>query len=46
MAAAAAAGLDAALVLSGGATAEQAAAADPRPVAVAETLGALVEGTG
>ena len=46
VAAAAAAGLDAALVLSGGASAEEVAGADPRPVAVAETLGALVEGTG
>ena len=46
VAAAAAAGLDAALVLSGGATAEEAAGADPPPVAVAETLGALVEGEG
>ena len=46
VAAAAAAGLDAALVLSGGATAEEAAGADPPPVAVAETLGALVEGAG
>ena len=43
VAAAAAAGLDAALVLSGGATAEDAAAApDPGPVAVAQTLGELV----
>ena len=42
VAAAAAAGLDAALVLSGGASAEEAAAGDLRPVAVAETLGALV----
>ena len=43
VAAAAAAGLDAALVLSGGARAEDVTAAtDPRPVAVAETLGALV----
>ena len=43
VAAAAAAGLDAALVLSGGTTAEQAAeASDPRPVAVAETLATLV----
>ena len=47
VAAAAAAGLDAALVLSGGATAEEAAAAtNPRPVAVAETLAALVHGPG
>ena len=47
VAAAAAAGLDAALVLSGGATRDEAAAAkDPRPVAVAETLGALVRGAG
>lgn len=47
VAAAAAAGLDAALVLSGGSTREEAdAATDPRPVAVAETLGALVDGAG
>ncbi len=47
VAAAAAAGLDAALVLSGGATAEEAAAAtNPRPMAVAETLAALVHGPG
>ena len=45
VAAAAAAGLDAALVLSGGTSAEEARdAPDPRPVAVAETLGALVQG--
>ena len=44
VAAAAAAGLDAALVMSGGATAAEAAVADPRPVAVAESLGALVAG--
>ena len=43
VAAATAAGLDAALVLSGGATTEAAAAAtDPGPVAVAETLADLV----
>lgn len=43
VAAAAAAGLDAALVLSGGATVEDAeAAVGPRPVAVAGTLGELV----
>jgi HAD superfamily hydrolase (TIGR01450 family) len=46
VAAAAAAGLDAALVLSGGAKAEEAADADPPPVAVADTLSALVEGAG
>jgi len=40
------AGLDAALVLSGDTTAEEAAAArDPKPVAVAESLAALVGGT-
>lgn len=47
VAAAARVGLDAALVLTGGATAEEAAEAagdDPRPVAVAETLAALVGG--
>jgi HAD superfamily hydrolase (TIGR01450 family) len=45
VAAAAEAQLDAALVLSGGATAEEAAAAkDPKPVAVAETLAKLVSG--
>lgn len=45
IAAAGRAGLDAALVLTGGATAEEAAAApEPRPVAVAETLAALVRG--
>ena len=39
--------LDAALVLTGEATAEEAAAArDPRPVAVADSLLALVSGTG
>lgn len=45
VAAASRAGLDAALVLTGGATREEAAAApDPRPVAVADTLAALVQG--
>ena len=45
IAAAAAAGLDAALVLSGGATEEDAAGAPtPGPVAVAATLGELVSG--
>lgn len=45
VAAAAAAHIDAALVLSGGATREQAAAApEPRPVAVADTLADLVLG--
>lgn len=40
------AGLDAALVLSGDTTAEEAAEAkDPKPVAVAQSLGALVGGT-
>ena len=43
--AASAAGLDAALVLSGGAKAADAEAApEPRPVAIAETLGELVTG--
>lgn len=37
-------GLDAALVLTGGATRAEADAADPRPVAVADTLAALVTG--
>jgi HAD superfamily hydrolase (TIGR01450 family) len=47
VAAAAAAGLDAALVLTGGTTAAEAAGAtDPRPVAVAETLDVLVHGAG
>ena len=47
VAAAGAAGLDAALVLSGGASREGASAApDPRPVAVADTLADLVGGTG
>lgn len=47
IAAAAAAGLDAALVLSGGTSTEEAAAArEPRPVAVADTLGALVRAGG
>jgi HAD superfamily hydrolase (TIGR01450 family) len=36
------AGLDQALVLSGATSAEEAAAADPRPTMVAESLGALV----
>jgi len=41
------AGLDAALVLTGEATAEEAAASrDPRPVTVADSLLALVSGTG
>ena len=41
------AGLDAALVLTGEATADEAAAArDPKPVAVADSLLALVSGTG
>jgi glycerol-1-phosphatase len=45
VAAAAAAGLDAALVLTGGTSAEDARAAEePRPVAVAETLAELVSG--
>lgn len=45
--AAARAGLDAALVLTGDTTAEEAAAArEPRPVAVAASLGALVAGEG
>jgi HAD superfamily hydrolase (TIGR01450 family) len=45
VAGAAAAGLDAALVLSGGTSAAEAKAAkEPRPVAVAATLGALVSG--
>jgi glycerol-1-phosphatase len=45
VAAAARAGLDAALVLSGGTTAEEAAAAkDPKPVRVAESLHELVVG--
>jgi ribonucleotide monophosphatase NagD (HAD superfamily) len=43
VAAAAKAHIDAALVLSGGVTSEQAAAAaDPKPVAVADTLADLV----
>lgn len=43
--AAARAGLDAALVLTGGSTAEEAAAAeDPKPVRVAENLAALITG--
>jgi HAD superfamily hydrolase (TIGR01450 family) len=45
VAAAAAAGLDAALVLSGGTSADDARAAkEPRPVAVADSLAALVSG--
>jgi glycerol 3-phosphatase-2 len=45
IAAAAKAKIDAALVLTGGATREEAAAApDPKPVAVAETLADLVMG--
>jgi HAD superfamily hydrolase (TIGR01450 family) len=39
-----AAGLDAALVLTGGATREEATTAEPPPVAIAETLGDLVLG--
>jgi HAD superfamily hydrolase (TIGR01450 family) len=47
LAAAAAAGLDGAVVLTGGTSADEAAAAsDPRPVAVADTLAALVLGEG
>jgi HAD superfamily hydrolase (TIGR01450 family) len=46
VAAAARAKLDAALVLTGGATAAQADGADPKPVAVADSLGALVSGEG
>ena len=47
VAAAAKARLDAALVLTGGTTAEEAAAVEePRPLAVAETLAALVDGRG
>jgi HAD superfamily hydrolase (TIGR01450 family) len=47
VAAAKRAGLDAALVLTGEATADEAAAArDPKPVAVADSLLALVSGTG
>ena len=38
------AGLDSALVLTGGTTREEADAADPRPTHVADSLGALVEG--
>jgi glycerol-1-phosphatase len=45
VAAAAAAGLDAALVLTGGTSAEEARAAEePKPVAVADSLSALVSG--
>ena len=39
------AGLDTALVLTGGTTREQAAAADPRPTHVADSLAALVTGS-
>jgi glycerol-1-phosphatase len=46
VAAAAAAGLDAALVLSGGTTADEARSAEPKPVAVAETLAELVSSGG
>ncbi|HYP47613.1 MAG TPA: HAD hydrolase-like protein, partial [Thermoleophilaceae bacterium] len=42
LAGAARAELDAALVLSGGASADEARAADPPPVAVAETLAELL----
>jgi glycerol-1-phosphatase len=42
VAAASRASLDAALVLSGGTSAEELDGADPKPVAVAESLGALV----
>ena len=45
LAAAAAAGLDSALVLSGGARREDAEGLDPAPVAVAETLAALLVGS-
>jgi HAD superfamily hydrolase (TIGR01450 family) len=38
------AGIDSALVLTGGTTREQADAADPRPTLVADSLAALVEG--
>jgi glycerol-1-phosphatase len=44
VAAAGRARLDAALVLSGGTSAEEVDGAEPKPVAVAETLGALVAG--
>jgi glycerol 3-phosphatase-2 len=44
VAAAARAHLDAALVLSGGASRDEVAKADPKPVAVAENLAALVNG--
>jgi HAD superfamily hydrolase (TIGR01450 family) len=44
VAAASRAHLDAALVLSGGTTRDEAARADPKPVAVAENLAALVNG--
>ena len=45
LAAAAAAGLDSALVLSGGARRKDAEGLDPAPVAVAETLAALLVGS-
>ena len=45
LAAAAAAGLDSALVLSGGARREDAEGLDPAPVAVSETLAALLVGS-
>ncbi len=45
LAAAAAAGLDSALVLSGGARREDAEGLDPAPVAVSETLSALLVGS-
>jgi glycerol-1-phosphatase len=45
VAAAARANLDAALVLSGGTSPEELAGADPKPVAVAQSLAALVNGT-
>jgi HAD superfamily hydrolase (TIGR01450 family) len=46
VAAASRAHLDAALVLSGGTRPEELAGADPKPVAVAESLAALVDGSG
>ena len=46
VAAASRAHLDAALVLSGGTRPEELAGADPKPVAVAENLAALVDGSG
>jgi glycerol 3-phosphatase-2 len=45
LAGAAAADLDAAVVLTGSATRERAEAAEPRPVAVADTLADLVLGS-